>query len=244
MPFTGHVGMRKTLELVDRQFHWRGLRGDTIQYVKTCPTCQMMKSDNRAKAGLLQPLEIPSRKWAHVTTDLVTDLPESNGFTAIIVFVDKLTKMVHLARMQKGSHSHGICPDFCRQHVFRLHGLPEVIISDRDPCFTGKFWRSLFDLLGTDLRFSTAFHPQTDGQSERMIQTLENFLRPYVERHPQTWSQYLALAEFAANNTVNVATGYSPFFLNFGDHPLVPSVLCTAGVCRAKWKLCKRWWTE
>ena len=76
-------------------------------------------------------------------------------------------------------------------NVFRLHGLPEVIISDLDPRFTGKFWRALFDLLGADLRFSTAFHPQIDGQSTRMIQTLENFLRPYVKRHPQTWSQYL-----------------------------------------------------
>ena len=80
-----------------------------------------------------------------------------------------------------------------------------------------------------DLRFSIAFHPQTDGQSEWMIQTLENFLRPYVKRHPQTWSQYLALAEFAANNAVNVAMGYSPFFLNSGDHPLVPSVFMHGG---------------
>ena len=110
-------------------------------------------------------------------------------------------------------------------NVFRLHSLPEVIISDRDPRFTGKFWRALLDLLGTDLHFSTAFHPQTDGQSERMIQTLENFLRLHVERHPQTWSQYLGLAEFVANNAVNVATGYSPFYLNSSDHPLVPSVL-------------------
>ena len=125
-------------------------------------------------------------------------------------------------------------------NVFRLHSLLEVIISDRDPRFTGKFWRALFDLLSTDLRFSTAFHPQTDGQSEKMIQTLENFLRQYVERHPQTWSQYLALAEFAANNAVNVATGYSPFYLNFGDHPLVPSVLMHGGVCRAKSNLCKQ----
>ena len=177
-----------------------------------------MKSDNRAKAGLLQPLEIPSGKWAHVTTDLVTDLPESNGFTAIIVFVDKLSKMVHLAGCKKEVTTMEYAQIFV-DNVFWLHGLPEVIISDRDPRFTGKFWQSLFDLLGTDLRFSTAFHPQTDGQSERMIQTLENFLRPYVERHPQTWSQYLALAEFAANNTVNVATGYSPFFLNSGDPP-------------------------
>ena len=99
-----------------------------------------------------------------------------------------------------------------------------MIISDQDPRFTGKFWRSLFDLLGTDLRFSTAYHPQTDGQSERMIQTLENFLRPYVERHPETWSTELALAEFAANNAVNVATGHTPFFLNSGNYPLVPSM--------------------
>ena len=119
-------------------------------------------------------------------------------------------------------------------NVFQLHSLPKVIISDRDPRFTGKFWRALFDLLGTDLRFSTAFHPQTDGQSERMIQTLENFLRPYVERHPPAWSQYLALAEFVAHNAVNVATGYSPFYLNSGDHLLVPSVLMHGGGVSSK----------
>ena len=147
----------------------------------------MIKSNNRAKAGLLQPLEIPSRKWAHVPTDFVTDLPESNGFTAIIVFVDKLIKIVHLAVCKKEVIAMEYTQIFV-DNVFRLHGLLEVIISDRDPHFTGKFWQSLFDCLGTDLRFSTAFHPQTDGQSERMIQALENFLRPYVKRHPQTWS--------------------------------------------------------
>ena len=101
VPIVGHVGMCRTMELVDRQFHWRGIRGDTIQYMKTCPTCQLMKSDNRAKVGLLQPLEIPTKKWVHVTTDLVTDLPESDGYTAIAVFVNKLTKMVHFAPCQK-----------------------------------------------------------------------------------------------------------------------------------------------
>ena len=143
----------------------------------------MMKSDNKTKAGLLQPLEIPSRKWAHVTMDLITDLPESNGFTAIIVFIDKLSKMVHLAGCKKEVTAMEYAQIFV-DNVFWLHGLPEVIISDRDPCFTSKFWRSLFDLLGTDLRFSTAFHLQTDGQSEQMIQMLENFLRPSVKRHP------------------------------------------------------------
>ena len=130
--------MRKTLELVDRQFHWRGLRDDTIQYVKTCSTCQMMKSDNRAKAGLLQPLEIPSRKWAHVTKDLVTSLPESNGFMAIIVFVEKLMKMVHLVGCKKEVTAMEYGQIFI-DNVSRLQGLLEAIISDWDPHFTGKF---------------------------------------------------------------------------------------------------------
>ena len=129
MPSVGHVGMCRTLELVDRQFHWRGLRGDTIHYVKTCPTCQAIKSDSRAKAGLLQPLEIPTRKWAHVTTDLVTDLPVSNGKTAIAVFVDKLSKMVHFAACTKEVTTMEYAQLFV-DHVFRLHGLPKVIISD------------------------------------------------------------------------------------------------------------------
>ena len=98
-------------------------------------------------------------------------------------------------------------------------------MSDRDPYFTSKFCQSLFDLLVTDLRFSTAFYPQTDGQSERTIQTLENFLHPYVEHQPTKWSRRLPLAEFAANNTINFATRYSPFYLNSGDHPLLPIAL-------------------
>ena len=118
----------------------------------------MMKSDNRTKAGLLQPLEIPSRKWAHVTTDLVTDVPESNGFTAIIAFIDKLTKMVHLARCKKEVTAMEYAQIFI-DNVFRIHNLLEVIISDRDPRFTGKFWRALFHLLSMDLWFNTMFHP-------------------------------------------------------------------------------------
>ena len=121
-----------------------------------------MKSDNRAKAGLLQPLEIPSSKWAHVTTDLITDLPESHGFTAIIVFIDKLTKMVHLTGCKKEVTAMEYAQIFVN-NVFWLQDLLELIISDWDPRFTGKFWRAMFDLLGMNFRFSIAFHPQING---------------------------------------------------------------------------------
>ena len=163
IPVAGHIGICRTMELVERQFHWRGMRGDVTSYVKTCPTCQLMKSDNKAKAGLLQPLPSPTRKWEQITTDLVTDLPESEGYTAIAVFVDRLTKMTHFVPCTKEVTA----PEYAKlfvDHIFRLHGLPEVIISDRDPRFTSKFWQSLFDLLGTKIQMSIAFYPQTDRQ--------------------------------------------------------------------------------
>ena len=121
-----------------------------------------MKSDHRKPTGLLQPIPIPTRRWEQITTDLVTDLPESHGHTAIAVFVDRLSKMVHFAPCRKEVTAEEYARLFV-DTVFRHHGMPEVIISDRDPRFTSKFWTQLFKLLGTDLRFSTAFHPQTDG---------------------------------------------------------------------------------
>ena len=107
-------------------------------------------------------------------------------------------------------------------NIFRLHGTPSVIISDHDARFTSHFWKQFFQILRTDLRLSTAFHPQTDGQSEVMMRVLENFLWPYVEVHPHTWSKSLSLAEFAANNAVNASTGFSPFVLNTGEPPTLP----------------------
>ena len=158
VPSVGHVGIRRTLELVQRQWHWRGLPGDVVSYVLSCPMCQAIKSDTRTKASLLQPLEIPIQKWHQVTTNLANDLPESNGFTTIAVFVDHMTKMVHFAPCTKEIAAVDYAKLFV-DNVFRLHGLREVIIPNRDPRFTIKFWTSLFDLLGTGLRFSTAFYP-------------------------------------------------------------------------------------
>ena len=122
---------------------------------------------------------------AEITTDLVTNLPESDGKTAIAVFVDRLTKMTHMVPCTKEVTASQYARLFV-DNVFWLHGMPQVIISDRDPRFVSKFWEELFSLLGTDLHFSTTFHPQADGQSEVTIRVLENFLRPYVEHRPST----------------------------------------------------------
>ena len=146
----------------------------------------MIKPETRKKAGTLQPIPPPERKWSQVTTDLVTDLPESEGYTAVAVFVDRLTKRVHFASCTKEVTASDYAKIFV-DTIFRHHGLPEVIISDRDPRFISKFWTTLFELLSTDLRFSTAFRSQIDGQSEVMIRTLENFLRYYGERNPASW---------------------------------------------------------
>ena len=187
-----------------------------------------MKSDNRKKAGVLQPIPLSERAWQQITTDLVTNLQGSEGKTAVAVFLDRLTKMVHFFPCTKEITAAEYARLFVNQ-VFTLHGMPEVIISDQGPRFKSKFWEEIFSLLGTDLRFSTAFHSETDGQSEVTIRMLENFLWPYIEHRPSTWMAQLPLAEFAANNAVNVITGFTPFYLNSGQHLVILTMLLSRG---------------
>ena len=228
VPTIGHVGIQHIVDLVKWTYWWCGLWSDAAHYVRSCLVCQRMKSDNRKKAGALLPIPLPERAWQQITTDLVTDLPESEGNTAVAVFVDRLTKMVHFFPCTKEITAAEYAHLFVNQ-VFRLHGMPEVIISDRDPRFMSKFWEEMFSLLGTDLQFSTAFHPETDGQSEVTIHVLENFLRPYIEHRPSTWTAQLPLSKFAINNAVNVSIGFTPFHLNSGQHPIIPTMLLARG---------------
>ena len=148
--------------------------------------------------------------------------------TAIVVFVDRLTKMVHFVPCKKDITAQQYARLFI-DHVFKLHRLPEVIILT-DPRFLSKFWDELFAHLGTDLWFSTAFHPQTDGQSEVTNRVMENFLRPYVERTPHTWVQQLPLAEFRRQQCNISHYWFSPFYLNVGIHPILPTSLMTGGL--------------
>lgn len=221
----GHLGMDKTTDFLSRTFYWPHLPQDVRDYVSSCPSCIANKSGNRRPLGLLQPLPIPERKWEQVTIDLITQLPKTkNGNDAIITCVDKLTKMIHLIPSVTAIDAPALARLFY-DNVVRLHGVPNSIVSDRDPRFTSKFWRTLMDLCGTKLHMSTAYHPQTDGQTERANRTIEDMLRCYVNHRHNDWDSYLTAIEFAYNNSTNQSSGATPFFLNYGYHPATPSTL-------------------
>jgi RNase H-like domain found in reverse transcriptase/Integrase zinc binding domain/Reverse transcriptase (RNA-dependent DNA polymerase)/Chromo (CHRromatin Organisation MOdifier) domain len=221
----GHMGIDKTLELVKRDYFWPGQERDVKEYVSTCEACQRNKASTTQPSGKLQPLPIPEQKWSTVTMDLTVGLPRTvRGHTAVVVFVDKFTKMVHYVATISNVDAPQLAQIFF-DTVFRLHGLPAVIISDRDPKFTGQFWSQLFKLTGTKLAWSTAYHPQTDGQTERQMRTLKEALRSYVNTRHTNWDEHLVHLEFAYNNAIHKSTGYSPFYLNYGYHPRVPSTI-------------------
>lgn len=221
----GHLGRDKTAQLLSRNYTWIGLYKDVRDYITTCPVCQRMKPTNQSPGGLLQPLPVPERRWDEVTMDLITQLPKTpRGFDAIVTFTDRLSKRVHFAPTTTEIDAPGLAGIFF-DTIFRHHGLPLKIISDRDPRFTSSFWRSLFGLTGTKLGMSTAFHPETDGQSERTNRTLEDMLRAYTNERQTDWDRHLTAAEFACNNATQASTGHSPFFLDYGQHPNTPANL-------------------
>ena len=149
---------------------------DIWKFVASCTQCQKYKSTNQKPAGLLQPLPIPTRNWDHVGMDFIVQLPQTKeGWDAIVVFIDRLTKMAHFAPTTTTATAAETAKIFIN-HVLRLHGLPSAIISDRDAKFTSHFWQALFKAIGTQLLMSTAYHPQTDGQTERTNRTLKQVL--------------------------------------------------------------------
>jgi hypothetical protein len=222
VPTAGHLGKDKTLEQVKRRFYWPRMDSDVLQYVRTCDACQRNKPSQQVTPGLLQPLPIPDHPWQQVTMDLITQLPQSRqGHDAIVVFVDKLSKMVHLVATKTEVTAPQLAQIFW-ETVVRHHGLPSSIVSDRDSRFTGHFWKSLWKCLGTQLTMSTAFHPQTDGQTERANRTLEEMLRSYVSFQQKDWDQHLVAAELAFNASKHASTGFTPFYLNGGREVTVP----------------------
>ena len=217
-PTAGHPGRSKTLEYLSRTYTWPQMRTDVERYIRNCHTCQRSKPTRHAPFGILRPLPIPERPWQDISMDFVTGLPWSNGCDAIWVVVDRLTKERHLIACRTDIDAKELSSLFIT-HIFRLHGLPLTIISDRGPQFAALFWKNLCRRLGIEPRLSTAFHPQTDGQTERMNAIMEQYLRAHVNYLQDDWADWLPLAEFAANNQASETTGTSPFFANKGFDP-------------------------
>jgi len=217
-PAAGHFGFNKTLELISRDFWWPQMWKAVKDYVLSCDTCSRSKNPRHRPYGLLQPLPIPKQPWSSVSMDFITDLPPSKSFDTIFVVVDRLTKMAHFIPCKKSITGEETARLFL-DNIYRYHGLPDDIVSDRGPQFVSKFWRSLFEILKVQIKLSSAFHPQTDGQTERVNQVLEQYLRCNINYQQDDWTLHLPLAEFAYNNTVHASTQQTPFYANYGYHP-------------------------
>jgi hypothetical protein len=223
----GHLGEEKTLASVKQRYFWPKMARDVLRYVKTCDSCQRNKPANRRPAGPLQPLPIPEGRWEDISMDFIVELPRTKqGYDAILVVVDRLTKRAHFIPTTTDMTAPGAARAFV-DNIFRLHGLPRTIVSDRDPRFTSDFWKELFKILGVRLTPSTAYHPETDGQTERVNRTLGQVLRAYVGYRQDDWDQWLPMVEFAYNNAKQASTGLTPFYCDLGQHPLVPDSLLT-----------------
>lgn len=217
-PMTAHPGRAKTVDLVTRTFYWPSLRRYVHRYVDGCDICQRHKPSRHRRYGLLQPIPAAEAPWKQVTTDFIVKLPNSAGFDTILVVVDKNTKLAHFIPTTETIDSNGTAMLYLH-HVWKHHGTPEKIISDRGPVFVSKFMRRLYELLRIHPAPTTAFHPQSDGQTERVNQVLEQMLRMFTTRRQDDWSDLLPIAEFAYNNSLHAATGFSPFYATYGYHP-------------------------
>ncbi|SPC61665.1 uncharacterized protein UHOD_11627 [Ustilago sp. UG-2017b] len=217
-PSVGHPGRRKTLSLVRRSFFWPGMSKFVHTFVDSCETCRHIKAVRHKPYGHLKSLPVPPHPWSSISMDLIEQLPPSSDFTAILVVVDRLTKMATFVPTTNTLDAPELAKLFLR-HVYSKHGLPTSIVSDRGSEFTSHFWRSLSALLGIETHFSSAYHPQSDGQTERVNQVLEQYLRGYSNHLQTNWSDLLPLAEFSYNNAEHASTQLTPFFANYGYHP-------------------------
>ncbi|XP_011270209.1 hypothetical protein CAOG_08609 [Capsaspora owczarzaki ATCC 30864] len=213
----GHCGNRKTLELVQRDFVWPGMRKYVEQYVHTCPVCQMVKHARHAPYGLLTPIEAADKPFGDWSIDFVTGLPDSQGFNAVMVCIDRLTRVAHFIPTTKSVTAEESAQLFL-ENVVKLHGVPVRVLSDHGPQFIAKFWKKLWKAMDIDLSYSSAYHPQGNGLVERVNQALESYLRAYVSE-AEDWSRPLWLCEFTYNNTVHAAIQCIPFMAMYGFQP-------------------------
>ena len=221
--FMAHPGENRLIAHLRRSFFWPRMRDMAQNFVKTCERCQKSKSRNTKLPGLQQPLPVPMVCWEEVSIDFMTKLPRSQkGNDMLMVVVDRLSKQAHFIPVKETYGATEMARVY-HDNIFRHHGIPKAIISDRDPRFTAELWRELWEKLGTRLRMSTADHPQTDGQTEVVNRTINHMLRTTLTN--DDWESRLVDIEFAYNSLVNRTTGKSPFEITYGYVPLTPATL-------------------
>jgi hypothetical protein len=199
-----------------KKFWWHGMKRDVAEYVAQCHVYQQVKAEHQRPEGPLQPLSISEWKWDQIAMDFVVGLPKApSGQDSIWVVIDRLTKSAHFIAFHITDSVPKLAEMYIRD-IVKLHGVPASIVSDRDSRFTSRFWRCLQDALGTKLNISTAYHPQTDGQSERTIQILEDMPRLCILDFKGKWIKYLPLVEFAYNNSFQAIIGMAPYEALYG----------------------------
>ena len=217
-----HPSRDRTYFRLSRFFYWHRMGIDVKRFVMSCDRCQRAKA-GQVKSGLLQPLSVPARPWEDISMDFVMGLPFTpRGHDAIYTFVDRLTNCIHLVPTVSTVDAEASV-DLYIQNVFRLPGLSSSNVCDRDPRFTSAFFQDLFKKLSTNLSFSTANHPQTGGQSERVNRIISDVLRVFANHKKDDWDLLLPFCEFSINNSEHSSTCETPFFLNYGLNPRVPA---------------------
>ncbi|KAF5775135.1 putative nucleotidyltransferase, Ribonuclease H [Helianthus annuus] len=214
----GHSGITRTLHRLSSNFYWPNMRSDVSTFIAECQVCQQTKASPLSPAGLLQPLPIPHMIFDEIAMDFITSLPSSHGKTVIMVVIDRLSKYGHFIGLPANFSSVTVATAFINDFV-RLHGVPTNIVTDRDARFMTSFWKELHRLHGTTLSFSTAYHPQSDGQTEALNKCLEMYLRAYVTDYPTHWMTYLPWAEFWYNTAYQTSAQMTPFEVVYGRKP-------------------------
>ncbi len=242
---SGHPGVTRTLKRIQTRFWWPSMQADVRRFVSGCFVCAQNKEPKAHPQGLLHPLPIPRRPWSHISLDFVTGLPKSQGNTVILVVVDRFSKACHLIPLPKIPTACQTA-DLMMQHVFRIHGFPQDMVSDRGSQFTSRFWKAFGRLIGASISLSSGFHPQSNGQTERVNQEIEKTLRCLVSNNQSTWSSRLIWAEFARNTLHHSSLGMSPFECQFGFPPSlfpeqelevqVPAANQLVQRCRQAWR--------
>ena len=227
--YTIHPGGTKMYQDLKRQYWWKGMKGDVGRVVAKCLVCQQVKAEYKKPSGLLQPLAAPQWKWEGISMDFIDGLPRSKkGNDSIWVIVDRLTKTAHFIPVKSDRNAPKLAKIFM-QEIVRLHGVPKSIVSDRDTIFSSKFWRSFQQAMGVELCMSTAYHPQSDGQTEVVNKFLEDLLRMCVLDFGGSWEEHIHLAEFAYNNSFQRSIGMAPYEALYGRPCLSPTCWLEVG---------------